>query len=87
MVSVVDLWYLQFPENKFELLYSYVARFARRGLIHAQFKGILLSLFNSYIDINKPTVHVCNITKVKQSPFSHASFLNLSNAHKYLGGL
>ena len=48
MVLVVDLWYLQFPENKFELLYNYVTRFARRGLIHAQFKDTLLSLFNSW---------------------------------------
>ena len=41
MVLFVDLQCLQFPENKFELLYSYVTRFAKRGLIHAQFQETL----------------------------------------------
>ena len=35
-----------------------MTRFAKRGLIHAQFKDILLSSFDSYF--NGPTAHVFN---------------------------
>ena len=39
-------------------IYAYVTRFAKRGLLHAQFQEYFLSPFVSYI--SGPTAHVSN---------------------------